>query len=313
MELFFHDVGLKGATRDFPKTIFNKIPISLVEQTVPNTEEYKLGLLKELKDKFPSGYFNCWGVPSGASSVIKTLNVGDAMLLIKTTGSSGEIPALAIVKVFQKHQMHELSVALWGEAKFPYIFFFETKSISLTWHTFKEHIGYASKFRPRGNVYRVRSDRLEKFNGVEGYLNGLDIQNDKYYQDQQSSRVSKNKVGETTQQEEYTEGMRMLSERFFFSRNSNLIKEAKASYGDTCQVCNFNYQKKYGELGLGYIECHHLNPLSERPESEWDENIKTSIKDVRVLCANCHRMVHRKRPALAIEELKAIIASQNSS
>jgi 5-methylcytosine-specific restriction protein A len=312
MELFFHDVGLKGATRDFPKTVFNKIPVSLVEQIVPNTEKYKHELLEELKDKFPSGYFNCWGVPSGASSVIRTLDVNDAMLLIKTTGNSGEIPVLAIIKVFHKYQMYELSIALWGEGRFPYIFFFETKLISLTWHKFKEDMGYASKFRPSGNVYRVRSDRLEKFNGVEGYLIDLGIQSDKY-QDHQGSRFSKHKVRERTQQEEYAEGTRIFKEYGFFSRNPELIKEAKAFYGYTCQVCNFNYEKKYGELGISYIECHHLNPLSERPESEWDENIKTSIKDVRVLCANCHRMIHRKRPALTVEELQAIIKSQNAT
>lgn len=312
MELFFHDVGLKGATRDFPKTVFKKIPISLIEQTVPNTERYKAGLLKELEAKFPSGDFNCWGVPSGANSVIRNLNVGDAMLLIKTTRGSGEIPALGIVEVFQKYQMHELSIALWGEANFPHIFFFETKLISLTWHTFKEDIGYASNFRPSGNVYRVRSDRLEKFNGVEGYLNRVSPQSDKY-QEQQDSKISKSRVGEITQQEEYTEGSRMSTESGFFNRNHNLVKSAKAFYGDTCQACNFNYQKKYGELGLGYIECHHLNPLSERPESEWDENIKTSIEDVTVLCANCHRMIHRRRPALTVEELKAIIAAQDAT
>ena len=312
MELFFHDVGLKGATRDFPKTIFNEISISLVEKIVPNTEKYKVQLLEDLEDKFPSGYFNCWGVPSGANSVIKALNVGDVMLLIKTTGGSGEIPALGVVKVFQKYEMRELSVALWGEAKFPYIFFFNTKPISLTWQSFKENVGYASNFRPSGNVYRVRSDRFEKFNGVEGYLSNLGLQNDKY-QGQQGTKTSKSKVGESTQQEEYAEGIRMSTERIFFSRNLSLVKSAKAYYGDTCQVCNFNYQKKYGDLGLGYIECHHLNPLSERSEGEWDENIKTIVEDVRVLCANCHRMIHRRRPALTIEELQAIIASQNAT
>lgn len=312
MELFFHDVGLKGSTRDFPKTIFKKIPISLVEQTVPNNEGYKPRLMKALKDNFPSGEFNCWGVPSGASSVIRNLGIGDAMLLIKTTGGSGEIPALGIVEVFQKYQMHELSIALWGETKFPYIFFFNTKPISLTWDTFKEDVGYASNFRPSGNVYRVRSDRFEKFKGVEGYLNHLGLKKDKY-QVQKKQHTSKSTVGEVANRAEYDEGNRISQERSFFRRNPNLVRNAKEVYGYTCQVCSFNYQKKYGDLGLGYIECHHLNPLSERPEGEWNENVKTSIQDVRVVCANCHRMMHRRRPALTIEELKATVMAQNAT
>lgn len=66
-------------------------------------------------------------------------------------------------------------------------------------------------------------------------------------------------------------------------------------------------KKKYGELGDKYIECHHENPLSERTEKEWNENLKTSVNDVRMLCSNCHRMIHRTRPAKKFEDLLLVI------
>ncbi len=36
MELFFHDVGLAGANRDFPKTVFRSVKIETVQQNLPN-------------------------------------------------------------------------------------------------------------------------------------------------------------------------------------------------------------------------------------------------------------------------------------
>ena len=95
------------------------------------------------------------------------------MLLIRTTGGDGDIPALCLVDAYWKHEMTDLSRALWGSERFPYIFFFETEPISLTWTDFKEHVGYAPNFRPSGNVYRVHKDRLQQFGGARGYVEYL--------------------------------------------------------------------------------------------------------------------------------------------
>ena len=34
---------------------------------------------------------------------------------------------------------------------------------------------------------------------------------------------------------------------------------------------------------------------------------KIKEKDIAMLCANCHRMIHKKNPPLSLEELKKII------
>ncbi|MCT4582036.1 MAG: HNH endonuclease [Flavobacteriales bacterium] len=73
-----------------------------------------------------------------------------------------------------------------------------------------------------------------------------------------------------------------------------------------CEVCGFDFYKTYGELGKGYIECHHRIPLSElQGEST------TSLKDLALVCSNCHRMLHREINTLTINELKKRI--NNSS
>jgi predicted HNH restriction endonuclease len=104
---------------------------------------------------------------------------------------------------------------------------------------------------------------------------------------------------------EYQEGQRKLREAYFFTRNPRLAADAKRLRNYTCEVCGFNFCQHYGELGKDFAECHHKNPLSERPEELWSHILTTSLDDVAVVCANCHRMLHRQRPALRIESLRA--------
>jgi len=58
----------------------------------------------------------------------------------------------------------------------------------------------------------------------------------------------------------------------------------------------------YGDLRKGYIEYHHTIPLSQYGEVKI-----TNIDDLCLVCSNCHRMLHRKRPWLTIDEIKQII------
>jgi 5-methylcytosine-specific restriction protein A len=300
MQLFFHDVGLKGATRDFPQTVFGSVSISTVEKHAP--KELKAEMVSTLRQLFPDGQFNVWGVPAGAASVINRLNTGDVMLLIRTTGGDGDIPALCIVKAYWRHEMFDLSTALWGDAHFPYIFFFDTEPIFLTWKQFKEDVGYAINFRPSGQVYRVNQDRLSKFVDARGYLTYLLAGK---YIDTEKLISQLPVLPEPTADTEYFEGKRLTRERSYFYRNAQLVKQAKDAYGYTCWVCKFNFEEKYGELGTNYIECHHLNPLSERDDVEALQ--ATTIEEVGMVCSNCHRMLHRRRPALTIEQLKLFL------
>ncbi|MCD2500182.1 HNH endonuclease [Clostridium sp. NSJ-145] len=74
-----------------------------------------------------------------------------------------------------------------------------------------------------------------------------------------------------------------------------------------CEVCGFDYESVYGEIGKDYIEGHHIKPVSELEENE-----VTKVEDIVLVCANCHRMLHRKRPWLSKEKLKLLIESKIS-
>jgi len=68
-----------------------------------------------------------------------------------------------------------------------------------------------------------------------------------------------------------------------------------------CVVCEFDFGLTYGTAGLGYIEAHHLVPIAEM-----DEEAVTTMSDLALVCANCHRMLHR-RDALSIGDLRDAI------
>lgn len=70
-----------------------------------------------------------------------------------------------------------------------------------------------------------------------------------------------------------------------------------------CEVCNFDFAKIYGDKGDGYIEGHHTFPVHRMsPEGQ-----PTTVNDIALVCANCHRMLHRIRPLPSINQLKEIV------
>jgi hypothetical protein len=85
-----------------------------------------------------------------------------------------------------------------------------------------------------------------------------------------------------------------------------LAKErAKAIRGALdCWVCGFDFARFYGPHGDGYIEVHHTVPVSEL-----DEDSDTRVEDLALVCANCHRMLHVRRPWLRMSDLEALVAT----
>lgn len=89
-------------------------------------------------------------------------------------------------------------------------------------------------------------------------------------------------------------------------RNGSVVRLAKELREQEdpmlcCEVCGFSYVQQYGSRGKGFIEAHHIVPLADlRPGTP------TRAEDLALLCANCHRMVHRT-PTCSLEELRALL------
>jgi len=89
-----------------------------------------------------------------------------------------------------------------------------------------------------------------------------------------------------------------------YERDKTLRTAAIRIHGTTCKGCGFNFAMIYGPRGEGYIEVHHL-----RPVSSLGGTVRVDPKeDMTVLCSNCHRMIHRHHDdVLTVEELQALL------
>ena len=103
------------------------------------------------------------------------------------------------------------------------------------------------------------------------------------------------------------EGRKKLVSHFRRERNPVLVQKKKkqviAKTGCLkCEVCDFDFRLAYGKRGDGFCEIHHLRTLGTvNTERE------TRLEDLAVLCANCHRMIHRTS-MIKIRELKTLVS-----
>lgn len=95
-----------------------------------------------------------------------------------------------------------------------------------------------------------------------------------------------------------------------YERNAKARKECIKFYGVSCAICNFNFEKFYGDIGEGLIHIHHLKPLSEIGKKYKID----PIKDLRPVCPNCHTVIHSKKLTMyTIEELKEILKQRRNN
>jgi len=88
-----------------------------------------------------------------------------------------------------------------------------------------------------------------------------------------------------------------------YERDPKARKACLEHYGCSCAACGFVFSSFYGALGEGVIEVHHLEQLSESD----DGRSVHAVHDLRPLCSNCHTMIHRRQPALTLDELRELI------
>ncbi|WP_431027040.1 HNH endonuclease [Lysinibacillus sp. LZ02] len=151
-----------------------------------------------------------------------------------------------------------------------------------------EHSSDADIFKGKFDLFYA----IEKGKGVWGLRSEL-------------GKVKKRPVY-MTEEDQFPEGKEQYYLHKKRERNQTVVrlkKQIAMQDGKlNCEVCGFDFKARYGELGEGYIECHHIKPISVYTEEE-----VTTVDDLVLVCSNCHRMLHRKRPWIGKDELKDIL------
>lgn len=169
--------------------------------------------------------------------------------------------------------------------------------IALSSSIYEDRYSYAEL---QGFLDKINSDE-SILAGSHGYATSLSLQ---YYIEyfcvkHNVSPSQHNTVPLTEGEEAEFKGVR-------YERNEKARKKCIEHYGCRCFVCGFDFEKTYGELGKGFIEVHHIVPVSQRG----GEYVVDPIRDLRPLCSNCHSMVHQQgNIAMNISDLEHIISS----
>jgi predicted HNH restriction endonuclease len=88
-----------------------------------------------------------------------------------------------------------------------------------------------------------------------------------------------------------------------YERNQEARTACLEHYGYMCSVCEFDFEKRYGKIGVNFIHVHHLTKLATiKKAHEVDP-----VRDLRPVCPNCHAMLHRQEPPLTIDNLKSMM------
>lgn len=96
------------------------------------------------------------------------------------------------------------------------------------------------------------------------------------------------------------EGAKKITKHVRYERNPYNRREAIRIQGHKCKICGFDFNQVYGEeIADNYIEVHHVKQLAE------GEQAVDPARDLLPVCANCHRMLHRRRDNnVSIQELQ---------
>ena len=112
-------------------------------------------------------------------------------------------------------------------------------------------------------------------------------------------------VGDLDPFEAFAEGGRQIRSHMRIERNRVLRSRARTFWRSKlgrlhCLVCGFDFEKRYGDLKADFIEMHHDRPVSTLGRAGY-----VRLGQLKPLCANCHRMIHREAPMVELSQLKA--------
>jgi len=139
----------------------------------------------------------------------------------------------------------------------------------------------------------------------------VELINNAFYKSPEPHILLAQEFGYNPNEMSFKEGKVQLRLHLTKERNRSLVIRAKETWNREqngrvrCSICSFSFTETYGEVGEGFIEAHHTQPISELAP---DTTI--NMDDLVPVCSNCHSMLHRHRPWITAEQLRTIFGEQ---
>ena len=158
----------------------------------------------------------------------------------------------------------------------------------------------------QGTVIRIRAadafERLLHIADPEADLRG--VRQDPLHR---TDALSGDEAGvQVSEGQAMPEGAITHAEVLRYERSDSARAACLQHFGFRCQVCNLDFEERYGELGRGFMHVHHIVPLHE--VAGIPSYRVNPIKDLRPVCPNCHAMLHRPEDrVLTVEELRELL------
>ncbi len=89
-----------------------------------------------------------------------------------------------------------------------------------------------------------------------------------------------------------------------YERDPAARRACIAHHKAICAVCSFDFGKRYGTRGAGFIHVHHITPVSSKAGRRYKIN---PVKDLVPVCPNCHAMLHTVQDGLSVEGLRNLL------
>lgn len=108
------------------------------------------------------------------------------------------------------------------------------------------------------------------------------------------------------------EGQDRLIQHIRRERKRNLILAKRADVLRRtgrlrCEACGFDSRRKYPWIEQDFAEVHHKQPMSGA-----DGPRRTAMADLAILCANCHRMIHRTVPMMPVPQFRRAVQARGA-
>ena len=225
----------------------------------------------------------------------KSIQVGDRIFLIKVgTEPKGIIASgfATTTPYLERHWSGDNRQAYYIDIEFEVLLNPEKEPILTIDLLNSGNLAKQYSWTPQASGITVRHDIVEELEAVWfDFINTQQIRNNPFVlQQDQTQKV-------------FSEGTPNQVTLTKYERNPFARKVCLQHYGFSCSVCDFNFEKVYGELGKNFIHVHHLIQVSKVAK---EYNVDP-INDLRPVCPNCHAMLHKTRDGISIEHLKSLI------